>query len=254
MIGWELRDQLPAAEMAEHEDDRSSPAQLAVHFVCPLDLDTRRDLLDRHRVELHAAEEIGAEILKMAPNDPVFFCRGFFFAEGNLDVTAGQPAIVGQAQPGEKTERLSEEKIEPQRQRGDQSQGRAVEEVNAKIDHAGQPPKTWNEGSSSVILPASGCNHYNVLPCSRESSQRSVPISRASSRANSRPPGFSSLGTKPPNSVSKAGRTASRAQTAPGSPSSTRFGRMEAGHALTSPFGFIRPRSSRPTTARCSSA
>ena len=46
----DLGDQLPVAEVAEHEDDRSAPTQFAVHFVHALDRDQRHHLLERHGV------------------------------------------------------------------------------------------------------------------------------------------------------------------------------------------------------------
>ena len=127
----------------------------------------------------------------MPANDSPFFGRGFFLTKRDLHIPAGEPAIVRQKAPGKKAEGVSDRKNETQRQRSHQTDRHAIEKVNAKIDHAGRPAAAEACGRT-VILPASGCNHYNVRSCSGILFQPAGPILRDFSRENSHPADFSS--------------------------------------------------------------
>src|SRR5215471_14319124 len=108
-------------------------------FVRTFSGDELRDLCERHRVQLHSAKEIGAQSLKVVAHKPVFFCARFFLAEGDLEVATGQMPIIWQHKPREKSEDLAEPEDRAQRQRDNQSESRAIEEIDKKVEHAGQP-------------------------------------------------------------------------------------------------------------------
>src|SRR5438876_10368076 len=71
----QLRKQFPVADMAQEQDDGPSRAQLLMHCVQIFCVDIFLQFLRRHRAHLDAADEIGAESLEMAADDPSQFPR-----------------------------------------------------------------------------------------------------------------------------------------------------------------------------------
>ncbi len=136
MMRQDLGKQFPVPEMAEHEHDRTAGTQLAMNLVRSLGRDERGHLVERHGIEFHPAQKVRPKLLEMAPHHLRFFGLGFLAAEGDLQIAARQMPISREQNPGAKAEQTAEGKNETQRERGDQGQRRAVEEVNAKIDHA----------------------------------------------------------------------------------------------------------------------
>src|SRR3954470_24628961 len=91
----------------------------------------------RHRSELRAAEEIGPGPLKMAPANAAQFSRRFFIREGDLEISPGQPTILGQQEPAGEPHEIPENKQNSQRQRARYCGPGAIQEVDAEIEHAG---------------------------------------------------------------------------------------------------------------------
>ncbi len=93
MVWQDLGKQFPVPEVAEHEHDRTTRAQLAMNFIRSLGRDERGHLRQRHGIEFHPAQQVGPELLEMAPHDPPLSGLGFLPAEGDLDIAAGQVPI-----------------------------------------------------------------------------------------------------------------------------------------------------------------
>ena len=65
MMRQNLREQFPIPEMAQRQHHRSARAQMPVHLLGAFCRHERRDLLQRHRIELYPSEQIRAQPLKM---------------------------------------------------------------------------------------------------------------------------------------------------------------------------------------------
>ena len=65
----QLREELPASEMTQREDNRPSGAQFVVHKVRILERDALGDFLQRHRAELHTTEQVRPEPLEMSARE-----------------------------------------------------------------------------------------------------------------------------------------------------------------------------------------
>ena len=98
--------------------------------------DITRQVFRRHRPELRAAEEIRPGPLKMAPANSPQFPGRLFTHEGDFEVSASQAAIPGKEEPGAEAREISEGEEEPQRKPARDCRARAVQKVDAEIEHA----------------------------------------------------------------------------------------------------------------------
>jgi hypothetical protein len=99
-------------------------------------LEMVRDFFRWHPAHLPAGNQVGAEALEMAANNPSQFARRFFAGKGNLKITPRKLAIVREEEPGAKAQELAETEKKPQRKRAQEGRAGAVEKINAEIEHA----------------------------------------------------------------------------------------------------------------------
>lgn len=110
MVRENLREEFPIPEMAEPEHDGPAGAEMTMHFVGSLRRDQRRYLHERHGVELHTAEKVRAEPLKMPAHQPRFLRARDLVAESGMDVAARELAIIRKRSPAQKAEEFAERK------------------------------------------------------------------------------------------------------------------------------------------------
>jgi hypothetical protein len=75
VFGHDVSEQLPVAEMAQDDYDRSTRAQLSMYNVQVFRLDSCRDLFQRHNAKFDAAQKIPAQPLEMAAHQTAQFSR-----------------------------------------------------------------------------------------------------------------------------------------------------------------------------------
>ena len=73
----------------------------------------------------------------MAADDAAQFSRGLFFPQSDLEVSAGEPAVLGEEQPGAQPHDFSQAKQETHRKSARDCRPRAIQKVDAEIEHAG---------------------------------------------------------------------------------------------------------------------
>jgi hypothetical protein len=76
--------------------------------------------------------------LEMAPANSAQFSRRFFVREGDLEIAPGEPAILRQQEPAGEPHDIPEDKQNPQRKRARDGRARAIQKINAEIEHAGK--------------------------------------------------------------------------------------------------------------------
>src|SRR5450432_2855427 len=124
--------------------------------------DISRQFFRRHRTHLDAADQIGAEALEMAASDPSQFPGRFFLREGNLEIAPREAAIFREQQPGAQAHEISDGEQNAHRKCARDRRARAIQEVNAEIEHAGISETWLVNWRRSVNLAAPCFNQYNV--------------------------------------------------------------------------------------------
>ncbi len=126
--------------MAEEDDDTAARAQFAVHNVFAFDRHAGGDIIERHRPHFCAREQIGAEPLEMLSRQTAQFALVIFRSpNARREIVLREPAILAgeQATPA-RPQNFAERK---KRTRSGSSRisadARAIQKVNAEIEHAG---------------------------------------------------------------------------------------------------------------------
>ena len=137
VVREELRKHFPVADVTQEHDYGRAGAQLAMCRLEVFRFEMSRHFFRWHRTHLDAADQIGAEVLEMAADNSSHFPRRFFLRKGDLKITSREPAIVWKQQPGAKAHEISDSKQNAQRKCARDCRARAVQKVNAEIEHAG---------------------------------------------------------------------------------------------------------------------
>jgi hypothetical protein len=136
VVREELRKHFPVADVTQEHDYGRAGAQLAMCRLEVFRFEMSRHVFRWHRTHLDAADQIGAEVLEMPPDNSSHFPRRFFLRKGDLKITSREPAIVWKEQPGAKAHEISDSKQNAQRKCAHDCCARAVQKVNAEIEHA----------------------------------------------------------------------------------------------------------------------
>ena len=79
----------------------------------------------------------------MAANNPSQFPRRLFLPESDFKITPGQPAILREQQPCAQSHEISYGKQDAQRESARDRRARAIQKVDAEIEHAGSARRGW---------------------------------------------------------------------------------------------------------------
>ena len=79
----------------------------------------------------------------MAADNPSQFPRRLLLRKGDVEITPREPAIVREQQPGTQSHEISDGKQNAQRKCARDRRARAIQKVNAEIEHAGSARGGW---------------------------------------------------------------------------------------------------------------
>jgi GT2 family glycosyltransferase len=158
----ELGSQFPGPNVAQKQDHWPAGAQLRMHSVEIFGFDTACQFFKRHGDHLEAAEQIGAEPLKIPAGNTTQFPRGLFLREGDLQIPPSEPPVLREQQPRAEAQKISQGEEEADRKSARDGRSRAIQKVNAEFEHAGPASRGRLNLRRSVNLPARCFNQYNV--------------------------------------------------------------------------------------------
>jgi hypothetical protein len=95
-----------------------------------------RQFFHRHRDHLEAAKKIGAEALKISAADTAQLPSRFFSPKSDLEIPSSEPPVLRKQQPGAQAEEFSDSPEESHRQNARDGRPRAVQKIDAEIEHA----------------------------------------------------------------------------------------------------------------------
>ena len=137
VVREKLRKRFPVADVTQEQDHWRACTQLTMDRIEVFRFEVSRHFFRRHRTHLYAADQIGAEVLEMAPNNPSQFPRCLFLRKSDVEITPGQLAILREQQPGAQSQDISDGKQNAQRKCARDCRARAIQKVDAEIEHAG---------------------------------------------------------------------------------------------------------------------
>ena len=99
--------------MTQNEHYGNAGAKFPVHRLDIVNLDASQNFLRRHCSEFNATENVSAESLEMAADEPTHFPQGLFIGKRNGNIAFCEASIFPGNEPGTKTEKLSNGKEKP---------------------------------------------------------------------------------------------------------------------------------------------
>jgi len=136
VMGEELRKRLPVADVTQKQDHRGPRAQHVMNRIEVFRFEMSRRFSRRHRPHLDTADQIGAQVLKMATDNSSQFSWRLLIRKSDVEIAPRQPAILRKQQPCDPAHEISHDKQNTQRQRAHDCCARAVQKVDAEIEHA----------------------------------------------------------------------------------------------------------------------
>ena len=144
----EQRKQFPVPHVAEREDDAPAGGQLARHGFQVFDGRELIDFFERHSADADAAKQVCAESLELFANERANFIGRLLVPEGNRQVMPRKTPVLPRDQPRAEAGKFADAKQQPKRQRADDRRGRAIQNVNAEIEHAGSTDAEFARGAA----------------------------------------------------------------------------------------------------------
>ena len=92
----QLAAKLPGTDVTQAQDERLLLPETIFGVLEVFQAHALQDLFHRHAGELHAAEQIRSQSLKMPANDPAHLLFGKLVAESDAHITQSQLAVVRQ--------------------------------------------------------------------------------------------------------------------------------------------------------------
>ena len=122
--------------MAQCDDDWPTTSQFAMHFIEPFRRNKAGHTFQWHPIKFDAGEKIRAKLLKVFAHQTADLAGGLSPRKSDLQIAPGEAAVIWQSDPTEKAQQFSKKENNRQRESGNYCQRRAIEEINAVVEHA----------------------------------------------------------------------------------------------------------------------